>query len=237
MIDRRLEGARGRRIRFALAAFTVAHLIAAPAQSRAELPEVTHDGLHLVRHTGFQAFYMKPGSSLAGYSEVKILDCFVAFKKHWAEEQRSEGNLRVSTRSMDEIKKHLATEFERVFEKQMQNKGAFEVVTEPGPTVLILRPAIVNLDIEAPDPTEQIDETTFSASAGQMTLYLELYDSMTSDLIARAIDAESDQGFGAIEWQNGVSNVAAADRILERWAERLRDLLGKAKTQEAPPAE
>jgi len=77
-----------------------------------------------------------------------------------------------------------------------------------------------------------VGETTFSASAGQMTLYLELYDSVTSDLIARLIDAEVDSGLGTIQWQNAVTNRAAADRILKRWADRLRALIEKATKQD-----
>jgi len=201
------------------------------AEARETLPEVTHDGLHLVDGTGFQAFYMKPGASLAGYDELKILECFVAFRKHWQQEQMDEGDRLVTPRVMDDIKQGLSKEFQAVFVKEMQDKGAFKIVDGTGPKVLILRPAIINLDIEAPDSMDAEDEVTFSASAGQMTLYLELYDSVTSDLIARVIDAEADQGLGTIEWQNAVTNRAAADRILKRWADRLRALIEKATAQ------
>jgi len=196
------------------------------------LPEVTHDGLHLVEGTGFQAFYMRPGASLAGYDQLKILECFVAFKKHWRQEQMDQGDVLVTPRQMDEIKQGLSKEFQAVFVKEMQTKGPFEVVDATGPKVLILRPAIINLDIEAPNSMNDVGETTFSASAGQMTLYLELYDSVTSDLIARLIDAEVDSGLGTIQWQNAVTNRAAADRILKRWADRLRALIEKATKQD-----
>jgi hypothetical protein len=75
---------------------------------------------------------------------------------------------------------------------------------------------------------DQPDEATFSASAGQMTLYMELYDSVTSDLIARIIDAEADQNAGSIDFRNEVTNMAAADQILRKWADRLRSLLESA---------
>jgi hypothetical protein len=73
---------------------------------------------------------------------------------------------------------------------------------------------------------------TLSDSAGGMTLYLEIFDSVTGQILARAIDRQEDGGMGRIQWQNAVTNKAEADRILRRWASTLRtrldDLQGKA---------
>ena len=88
--------------------------------------------------------------------------------------------------------------------------------------VLVLRPAIINLDVEAPDTMQPGMTRTFSASAGQATLFLELYDSVTSELLARIYDAEEVDGMGFINVRNGVTNRADADRMLKKWA----DLLG-----------
>jgi hypothetical protein len=52
-----------------------------------------------------------------------------------------------------------------------------------------------------------------------------LHDSVTGQLLAKAIDRRSDPGMGCIEWRNGVSNKAEADRILRRWAKALRERL------------
>jgi len=204
-------------------------LLVGVAVAGEKLPEVTHDGLHLVKGTGFQAFYLKPGAKLSGYSELKILDCFVAFDKNWERQQQLSGDFVPTPQQMEKIKQGLAAEFRAVFVKQMEHKSEFDVVDTTGPTVLILRPAIVNLEIEVPDAMDQVDETTYGSSAGQLTLYLELYDSMTSSLIARVMDTEVDQGEGMIEWENAVTNKAAADRILEQWADRLRQMLEQAR--------
>jgi hypothetical protein len=58
-----------------------------------------------------------------------------------------------------------------------------------------------------------------------MTLFVELYDSATSDLLARAIDPRSGRSSGPIEWQTGVTNRAQAEKILRKWASVLRDAL------------
>ena len=53
--------------------------------------------------------------------------------------------------------------------------------------------------------------------AGQMTLYMQLYDGKTGDIIARIIDPEA-AGDEAFEVRNSVTNMADAERILRRWA-------------------
>jgi len=59
------------------------------------------------------------------------------------------------------------------------------------------------------------------ASAGQMTLYVELYDSVTNTLLPRVIDPEADnRGLAGVA--SSVTNKVAADQILRRWADTLR---------------
>jgi hypothetical protein len=61
-----------------------------------------------------------------------------------------------------------------------------------------------------------------------MTLYLELYDSATSELLARVIDAKADNRATA-QRANRSTNKAAADRIIKQWASELADHLGDVK--------
>ena len=56
-----------------------------------------------------------------------------------------------------------------------------------------------------------------------MTLNLELYDSITGDLIARGIDRRKDPQQGYMQWQTSIANKSAADRILKDWAKTLHE--------------
>jgi hypothetical protein len=63
-----------------------------------------------------------------------------------------------------------------------------------------------------------------------MTLYVELYDSVTGDLIAKAMDRKADRSNdGFYTWTNRATNKAAADRILKGWAKILVDALDEAR--------
>jgi hypothetical protein len=64
-----------------------------------------------------------------------------------------------------------------------------------------------------------------------MTLYLELYDSLTGDLLGKGMDREADRANGFMTWQNSVANRQAADQILKDWATALRNGLDTAHAQ------
>lgn len=198
-----------------------------PAIAKDKLPEVSSDGLNLVPKTKVYAAYAKSGATFDQYTKVKILGCFVDFVKDWERHYNlNEVGLsgRVSDKDADEIKQRLAAEFNKVFTKELTDKG-YAVVDDVGPDVLLLRPALINVDVVAPDVGKAGFTRTLIRSAGQMTLYLELYDSATSTLLARVIDPQADDS-GFAQEANRVTNKAAADRILRNWADLLAKHLG-----------
>ena len=215
-----------------LASVILAMAMTSTAWAKEKLPEVSKDGLHLLKHTKVRIAYAKPGASLDKYTKVKILDCFVQFKKNYERDYNlGEVGLegRVTDKDIATIKTRLAAEFKKEFTKVL-TKAGHEVVDDVGPGVLLLRPAIINLDVTSPDTMRADFSTTVVASAGQMTLYMELYDSASSELLARVIDPQAGRESGIA---NRVTNKASADQILRHWAELLSKHLGDVK-QTAP---
>jgi hypothetical protein len=195
-----------------------------------EMPQTSPEGLELQKDTKARVVYLKPGATLDQYKRVAILDCFVDFAKDWQKEfNREQTGLgrRVTTRDMDRIKADLAAEFRKIFTQELQDKGGYQVVDSAAPDVLVLRPAIINLVISAPDLMTPDFSRTIVQSAGQMTLYLELYDSVSDDLLARVVDPQADRR-GLAQSANRATNKAAADRILREWASALRKHLDAA---------
>jgi hypothetical protein len=220
-----------------LACIFLSLTMASSAWAKDKLPEVSKDGLHLMKHTKVRVAYAKPGLDLEKYTKVKIVDCFVQFKKNWERDYNfNEVGLegRVTDRDMDEIKKRLAADFNKAFTKVL-TKAGHAVVDETGDDVLLLRPAIINLDVTAPDLMTAGIQRSYVASAGQMTLYMELYDSATSTLLARVIDPEAGDNGGFAMQANRVTNKAEASRIMDRWAKLLSDHLGDVKQASSAP--
>lgn len=196
-------------------------------------PEVTEEGLQRVPDTRMAVVYAEPGADLSGYTKVMLVEPEVAFKKNWERDQRSRSASRLSTSSRvntTQIKKQLANEFSTVFVNKLTSAG-YELVAEAGDDVLLVSPAIVNLAITAPETAGAGRTDQYVRSAGEMTLYIELYDSATGDLIAKAIDRQVDMENNQLyTWANSSTNKAAADRILNGWADILVTALNEAKT-------
>jgi hypothetical protein len=205
-------------------------MLTSPLVARENLPETTKDGLVLKKQNTLGAVYIKPGASLADYDKVKILECFVAFQKNWQRDYNDQqmGVMgQVSTQEMQTMKTELAKGFAEVFAKEL-DKAGYTVVDTTGADVLLIRPAIVNLTVTAPDTNSPDMSTTFVSSNGSMTLYAELFDSLTSDKIAEVIDAEEvgDHGFNHIA--NSVTNRAEFEQAIQAWAEILVKRLNEA---------
>ena len=207
-------------------------LVAATASyAKDDFPAVSHDGLHLMPDTQLRAVYMKPGADLSQYEKIALLDAYVAFKKNWKREHNEEESfeMRVSDKDMKQIRERVAKEFNKEFTKVLSTEGGHEIVKDAADGVLILRPAIINLDVTAPDIMTAGMSETVVASAGSMTLYLELYDGKTQAIIARIIDPEAADNVGIAQVANRVTNTADFDRVLRRWAEILNKHLAQLK--------
>jgi hypothetical protein len=195
-------------------------------------PEYTKDGLKLKQQTPQRVIYVRPGASFSQYDRVAILDCYVELQKDWQRNYNSsvvDPSHRVTDADVARIQKALAAEFKKVFSADLE-KGGYQLATTAAPDVLVLRPALINVRVEAPDLMTPDVSATIVRSAGQMTLYLELWDSTTNTLLARAMDAEADrQGFA--QAASSVSNRAAADVILNAWAEDLRKHLDAVRNK------
>jgi len=200
-------------------------------------PQTTPDGLVLTPSKNVELLYTRPGATLKGYTQVGLLDCYVAFTKDWAQDQESSGVI-VTADDMNRIKSNLAGEFRKVFTSELTAAG-YSMTDKGGANVLILRPAIIDLDVEGTDMNNASpDSETFSTSAGSMTLMIELYDGATGQLLARAYDHENARDDGMMQWQTAVTNKVEADRILKKWADVAVQALNNAHaaTGSSPPA-
>jgi hypothetical protein len=122
---------------------------------------------------------------------------------------------------MERIKSDVAALFKTVFTDRLEAAG-FNVVNGAAEDVLLVRAAIIDLDITAPDDLTSGRSKTFTTSAGSATLYMELYDSLSGDILGRAADRQTvRQGKGRLSWSNRVTNKSDAQRMLRRWADQL----------------
>ena len=204
-------------------------VISSPAvANKDDPPEVTEDGLHLVKDSNLALVYAVTAADLNGYHRIWLVKPSIAFKKNWKRDQNKHKGSKVTDKDMERIRTHLASEFMSVFAEVLQENDGYDLVEERADDVLIIRPGIFNLDVNAPDTMSAGRSNTFASYAGEMTLYLEAYDSQTNALIIKALDRKFDRNGGFTRWQSSVANTQAARRILRGWAQSIRDGLDEA---------
>jgi hypothetical protein len=156
-----------------------------------------------------------------------ILDCYVAFKKDWQRDQKRAGSrLSVSSSEMERIKTAVAELFQEVFTEELSKDGGYEIVDTAGDDVLLVRPAIIDLDVTAPDSMSAGRSRTYTTSSGAATLFIEFYDSVTGDILGRVADRKAAERMGGhMTYSNRVTNKSDARKMMRSWAKLLRERL------------
>jgi hypothetical protein len=218
--------------------FTFAGLIAGLALPAiaAEKVEQSLNGLQLLEQDRRGAIFADPNVNWSSYTEIQLLDTTVSFRKNWQRDQNRGAPFKVKASDMEKIKQDLSEMFRQVFTEELTVNGGYTMVTGPEEHVLTIRPAIVDLDVAAPDTKRAGVSQQYTESAGRMTLKLELLDSVTGDLLAASIDGREAPRRGYMQWTTSATNKAEAKRLLKTWAKDLRLRLDKARAAPPPAA-
>jgi|GraSoiStandDraft_4_1057263.scaffolds.fasta_scaffold185586_2 hypothetical protein len=161
-----------------------------PAAMAAKAPD-TWDGLTKVKAKRFDAVYLLPSADFREYSKIMLDPTEVAFRKNWVRDyNNSTSSLgdRISQSDADKMLANARRGFEEIFRKAHADAG-YQIVTEPGPDVLRVRTAVVNLYANAPVDLAGRSRS-YSEEAGGATLIVELRDSSTGALLGRAVDGK-----------------------------------------------
>jgi len=214
---------------FSVLVFCLAMSINAVA-TQATPPEVTVDGLHLVKGTEMARVYAKPDVDLSQYSKFYVLAPQIAFEKDWQRKQNSIPGNTITKEDMQRIKSELSALFVDVFKQELQEKGGYVLADDVGEDVLVVSPAIIDLNVISPATPRNSNSRSAIASAGSMTLYMELIDSVTGDKLVKAIDNKYDRSYPNPIRSNEKRNETAARELLSEWAKLLRMALDEART-------
>lgn len=200
-------------------------LLTASVFAQEEDVNTTFDGLQRVESARVAVAYIDPAADFSEFRRVAILDPFVAFRSNWQRDQNRSRSRNINSRDMERMKGDVERLFREVFTQRLEAAG-FQIVNEADYDVLVLRPAIIDLDIAAPDIQRAGRTRTYSASGGAATLYLQLVDSVSGDVIGRAIDRNRVRSAGGtVSWTNRVTNLGDARRMMGGWADVLVDFL------------
>jgi len=196
---------------------------APPSVDTSPTAEVTFDGLNEVLNSSADKAWARPGMDLSGYSKIMLQGAGIEYRPG------GESGRTYMARSRGgpyEVTEEQKARFEQVvseaFRKEMARSERFEIVEQPGPDVLLIRGAM--LDVVSYVPPDDVGGRVdvYLSSVGEATLVLEIRDSITNAIMARAIDrdaAESSMMFQS----NRVTNASEVRRLVQGWARALRE--------------
>ena len=119
--------------------------------------------------------------------------------------------------------------FDKNFKEELSNGKSKKIVEVATKGTLILKPFIIDLDLNAPDVNTGARTKTYTKETGEATLYLEFFDGESHKILARVIDSEiiGDNSFA--HWSNRVTNMADTQRTIKKWAKSLNKQFDKSQ--------
>jgi hypothetical protein len=192
----------------------------APTMRTGPEAEVTYDGLHRVDNAGFAMVWVKPEAGLARYSKIMTTKPSFHYRVLKETARRMDDEFEVPERRREQFEKIV----EESFEKSLAKSKYYQLTTEPGPDTLTLLSALH--DIVSKVPPERGDRsTTFVSEIGEATLVLELRDSESNEVLARAAERRSVVPTQELSMSSGVNSASEVRKAAGKWAGKLRDQL------------
>lgn len=198
----------------------------APSVDSSAGAKASFDGLLPVKNSNADEAWARPDIDLTQYSKIMLQSVGVEYRPG-GESGRS---LRARMSSGPyEVTAEQRARFESImyeaFAEELATSEHFTIVSEAGPDVLLIRGAL--LDVVSYVPPEPIGRNDiYLSKVGEATLVLELRDSITEAILARAVDRRAaEERARNLQLSNRVTNATEIRRLAQTWARLLRQRL------------
>src|SRR5689334_17152620 len=141
--------------------------------------EMTADGLQRVPSRRAGGVFRLPGAPFAQYRRLILEPVTVSFIEGWQKNHPD-----TSEKEQRRIREETAKAFREEFERELVKRGKYTFAQDPGPDVLVVAPAITDLDVPAPD-SDNMDKRTMSPRSIAMRITGELRDAASGKLVGR----------------------------------------------------
>jgi hypothetical protein len=198
-----------------------------PALSATDTPD-GHDAPWLAERatSDFDTLLVDPDVRLDGFSAFFVEKPTVNFRDHWQRDQNRFDRFKVKDRDVARIQEDLSAMLQEIITESFLEAG-FELADAPANGVLVIRPAVVELDIIAPDVPTTSRTYAYSQSAGAMTLEVEVSDGHSERVMLRASERKRDPDRQTFEWRTRPYNTVIARRMMRTWAEDLQAVVSE----------
>lgn len=190
--------------------------------------EVTYDGLTRLDRTVMDAVWARTDLDLAGVDKVRLQRIGVEYRNVDGpySGRAGTGATAASTRNKTEFQLDAETramfeeEISGAFLEEMNKSEVFQVVETAGPDVIDIHVGL--LDVVSRVPPETTGRSrVFIDSVGEATLVLEVRDSVSNTILARAVDRRAAES-GTMMESSPPRNRSEIRRLGSRWGQTLR---------------
>jgi hypothetical protein len=204
-----------------------ASLLSGCATPGARPEETSYDGLVRVLDTDLEFAWVKPDMPLTAFDQVMLAPVELQFRA--VRPLTGTGSAQRSTRTEFPISEagraKLAEIANEKFREQLAGNRHYKLTDQPGATVLIVKPTLLDIISNVPPEPAGRDDI-FIDTVGAATLAVEIVDSVSGETLARGADrrkaepAGSLGTFGALR-SNEVTTWQEVRRLADRWARLL----------------
>ena len=190
--------------------------------------EQSFDGLFPVEGGRMDLAWARSDFSIESYSKVMLHGIGIEYRPGGSTRSSLTGSRSGEHFEMTAAQKErFQAEMSKAFDEELAKGENFEIVTEPGPDVLLITGGL--LDVVSFVPPDQAGRSEiFLSRVGEATLVLEMRDSMSNAIILRAIDRRAAEDMaGSFSRSNSVSNMSEARRLARTWAGIVREALDR----------
>lgn len=211
-----------------------ASLVAGAAAVPAKAPD-NWDGLVRVSAKRMDLVYLRPGASFAEYRRILLDDPQVAFRKNWKRDYNRSSPSLAGTVSDSDVRRMIDSGREMVDEsfRRAFAKAGYELAGEAGADTLRVTVSIIDLNVVAPDVASSPRVRTYAREAGNATIVVEVRDSLSGELLGRAVD-ERTAGDSFAYRRTWASNRGDFQKLADDWAAISARGLGELKAGNLP---
>jgi len=193
--------------------------------------EVSYDGLHAIDNSIFKLAWADPDIDFSRYNKIipggAELEYRAVKKTSGTQRARSTQTEFYINEAGREKLAALTTE---VFSEELAKSTRFTLADAPGQDVLVIRGALTDIVSNVPPDTVGRSEV-FLSQVGEITLILEAIDSMSGEVIFRAMERRALDRNNMGMRSSSVNTRSEVQRVLRRWATTLREGLDSIPTE------
>jgi hypothetical protein len=193
--------------------------------------EVSYDGLHVVDNSIFRQAWADPDIDFSRYHRIMPGGAFFEYRA--VKKTSSSSARRGSTSEFyidDDAREKLKAITEEIFAEELAKSTRFTVADARDHDVLVIRGGLH--DIVSNVPPDIVGRgDVYLSSVGEITLILEAVDSMSGEVIFRAVERRALDSSGMAMRSSSVTTTSEVRRVIRRWATTLTNGLDSIPTE------